>query len=747
MGLKRFLGISVAVVLSLCVFFIYQTKDAKFDYNFEHFFPLNSDDADFYFDYRNTFEADNEFLIIGIDGKPSVFHPDFFKKIDVLCEALKQINHVEKVTSPTLLKEPYISSFGVIEVPVLNREDLTSLQNDSVRIFTEKIYTGSIFSSDGSAISIFIKHVEQLEKDDAELLLAEVHKAIELSGIEDYYISGKIKSEKIYLEKTREELLLFMSISLFLVIIFLWLHFRSLWGIAIPVIVVFLSIACTIGVMTFIGKAMDLMIILMPCILFVVGMSDVVHISSQYHEKINEGYEKKKALIFSLKEVGLATFFTSATTAIAFITLNLTAIQPIRDFGTYTAIGVCIAFILSITILPFVLLHSKKPKYSKVHNNQLWWSNFLKKLFIVIFRHPKKIIFGFVFIFVLAVMGIFQIKVNNSVLDDLNDDDPIKKEFNYFDKKFSGVRSFEMQITSKEEKEIFNVEAIREIEKVHDFILSDYDMNLLLSPIVVLKAFNKAVHDGDFSHYKIPKTDTELEILLKNFKPYSKNKEVRQLISKDGKTARFTGKMRDKGSYTVGMKNDKLNDFINANAPQLSYRITGSSDLIDKSNYHLTENILMGISINVLVLLIIVGIMFRSTAMMMLAVFPNILPLILNAGLMGWLSIDMKVTISIIFSIAFGIAVDDTLHFLSRLRIELAKGKKLAFALKSTFLSTGKAMIITTLIISAGFASLVFSDFKSTHYIGLMISSTLIIALLADLILLPILIAAYYHKK
>lgn len=748
--LKRFFTIAAIAVMIMSSFLIYQVKDARFDYNFEHFFPLNSDDAEFYYQFRETFEADNEFLIIGLKGEPHIFHHEFISRMDQLCEILEKIEHVERITSPISLREPLISSFGVIEVPLIQKDNPENLISDSARIYESQIFIGNVFSIDGQYVSIYIKHRDQLDKPAADTLLTAVQKAIHHAGFENYYLSGKIKSEKIYLEKTRQELLLFMSISIVLVVVFLWFNFRSLHGIAVPLIVVLLSIVCTIGVMTLSGKPMDIMIILMPCILFVVGMSDVVHISSQYHEKINEGYEKYKALTFAIKEVGLATFFTSATTAVAFITLNLTSIQPIRDFGTFTAVGVSIAFILSITILPFVLIHSKKPKYAKVHQQQIWWNEFLKKLFVFIFRHPKKIVGGFILLFAVAIIGIFQIRVNNSVLDDLKEDDPIKKEFRFFDEKFSGVRSFEMQVDiTADSLNILSPLVIRKLEKVHDFILNDYDMKVLVSPVTVLKAFNKAINEGEQSFYRIPKSDDSLNILLKAFAPYAKNKDVRRVIAKDLKTGRFSGKMRDKGSYTVGLKNDKLQHFLDdelGNSP-IVFRITGSSDLIDKSNSHLTENILLGISINVLVLLIIIGIMFRSPAMMLLALFPNVLPLVLNAGIMGWLNIDMKVTISIIFSIAFGIAVDDTLHFLSRLRIELAKGKQLAFALRSTFLSTGKAMIITTIIICAGFASLVFSDFKSTYYVGLMISLTLVIALLADLILLPILIAAYYRKK
>ena len=264
----------------------------------------------------------------------------------------------------------------------------------------------------------------------------------------------------------------------------------------------------------------------------------------------------------------------------------------------------------------------------------------------------------------------------------------------------------------------------------------------------IVKGFNQAIHDGDPVWYRIPDNSDDFQILIQKLKPFLKKKEVRLILAQNGNLGRLKGRIKDKGSKAVGVKNKLLNDYIeHSNLKHIQTRVTGSSDLIDKSNSYLTENMLMGLSLDIAVLMLIIGLIFRSWRMMLLSVLPNILPLCMIAGLMGWAGVEMKVKISIIFSIAFGIAVDDTLHLLSRLKVELSKGSNLPMAIRVTYFSTGKAMILTAMVIAAGFATLMLSDFKSTFYVGMMISLTLIFALISELILMPVLLLVFYGRK
>jgi uncharacterized protein len=747
MRFTKAVNAGVVLVCLLTGFFVWSTKDLKFDYNFEHFFPVESDDADFYFRFREKFGADNDYLLIGVRNQGSVFNPEFLQKIDSLTDSFHSLPLVKSVNSLTSLKIPVINSFGYTSIPLVTVSDASQLVSDSARIAEAGIYTGSLLSGDMRSTILLVRHSEQLSREQADTLLGQTEQIIKKAGLPEVFISGKIHWEKTYLEKTRREMLLFIGIALVLVSLFLWMTFRSFWGVAVPLMVVILSIVWTVGLMVATGKAIDLMVILVPCILFVVGMSDVIHITSQFHEKIVSGLARLPAIRSAIREVGFATFLTCIATAFAFLTLRTTAIQPIRDFGTYTAFGVLAAYFLSITLLPWMLLRVKNPSRLKIHTLNFGWDRKLKSMLIWVFRNPAKILLITGVVLGLSVWGMSRIEINNAVLDDLSEDDPVKRDFAFFDREFSGVRGFELQVQSTDSAQVYDWQKMRTLARLNRFLRDSLQIGNIISPVEVISGFNQATHNGDHRWYKIPESSASYDSLLKRIRPYLNNSTIRMYMDPSGKIARFSGQMKDKGSLAVGRKNQQLLAYLNRFPDAgLSFRITGSSDLIDKSNNYMTENMLEGLSLDLIVLMLIIFLIFRSWRMMLISVLPNLIPLIAVAGIMGLTGIEMKVTISIIFSIAFGIAIDDTLHLLSRLKVELDKGSTLPHALRVTYLSTGKAMILTALIISSGFAILMLSAFKSTFYVGMMISVTLLIALIAELFLMPVLILFLYGR-
>lgn len=746
--LKRFLSFTMIILLAITAWLVYSCKEIRFDYNFEHFFPVESDDATFFYNFREKFGSDNEFIIVAVKRESGIFEKEFLEQVEAYCDSTKRMSNVRSVTSLTTVRYPIINSFGIIEVPLLNLNSEESVRKDESYLINDETLVGNLISRDAKSLAVYIRHKDLLPKSAADSLLTQIETFTKEHFSENTLVTGKLKSERAYLYKTQNELLLFMSVSFVLVTFFLWFTFRNFWGVVVPLTVVVLAIIWTVGIMAVTGKEIDIMIILMPCILFVVGMSDVIHITSQFYEKIEEGHDKVKAIRLSLEEVGFATFLTCISTSIAFLTLNTTSIQPIRDFGTYTAIGVVIAYILSITVLPFILIHVKNPDKFKIHVVQVRWDRFLRATLKTVFRHPTKIVFGTLVLLITAIIGISMIEVNNSVLDDLDENDPIKQDFKFFDSNYSGVRGFEMQVNAEKSNGLLNYDAIEELLLIENYLKESYGVGAIISPLDVVRGFNKATHDGSQEYYVIPESRDVYNALYENLKPWVKRKELRQLISQDLKEGRFSGRIKDKGSKAVDARNDKFYAFLDSkNFDDVSLRITGSSDLIDKSNSYLTDNMLQGLSLDIVALMIIIGIIFKSWRMMWISVIPNVIPLAMIAGVIGLAGIEMKVTISIIFSIAFGIAVDDTLHLLSRLKVELNKGIGLYKALMTTYLSTGKAMILTAMVISAGFSTLMLSDFKSTFYVGFLISLTLIFALLAELILMPVLLMWIYRTK
>ncbi|MDP4826561.1 MAG: MMPL family transporter, partial [Flavobacteriales bacterium] len=281
---------------------------------------------------------------------------------------------------------------------------------------------------------------------------------------------------------------------------------------------------------------------------------------------------------------------------------------------------------------------------------------------------------------------------------------------------------------------------------IETHLTNQYEVGSLFSPLQVLKLANKTMHGDD--HFAIPDSQKEVDRLVRLVRRMDKDSMIQLFVNEEMHMARVQGKVGDLGAREFEQRNEKLMSvYGDLENPKFDIRVTGTATLIDLNNAYLATDMTIGLIIAFLVVAIIMGLMFKSVKMVLICLIPNILPLLMIAGIMGALGIDLKVSTSIIFTIAFGIAVDDTIHFMSKLRLELGKGKSLLYALKRTYISTGKAIIITSIILSGGFFTLVFSSFLGTFYVGLLISLTLLFAVLADLTLLPVLILLFFRKK
>jgi len=536
---------------------------------------------------------------------------------------------------------------------------------------------------------------------------------------------------------------MFFAASFLLVVAFLFISFRSFWGIWVPVLVVMLSILWTLGLMTATGKALDIMTVLLPTMMFVVGMSDVVHIVTKYLEELRNGRERFDALIKTIKEAGFATFITLLTTALGFLTLINSQIKPIRDFGVYTSLGVFVAFVLAYSIMPVVLNKIKLPNLKTEKETSRFWYTNLHRLLRWIFRKRKAVIIGTVIIVALSIFGITRIELNNYLIEGLTTRDQLRQDFNYFENNFSGVRPFEMAVTPADTSvTLFDVPQLRAMDQLENYLTTKFGVGFVTSPVAVVKAANKAYNNGNPAFYKLPDTDEELIELTEALEPFRKRKEMKLIVTRDGKIGRFTGKMNDIGSQAFRAREEKFNQFISSIPvmKNINVHMTGGAVMLDKNNQYLVDNTLQGLLVSVLVVALIIAIIHRNWRMIIIAIIPNMLPIVLIGGLMGFAGIELKSSTSIIFSIAFGIATDDTIHFLARLKLELAQGKSVFYAVKRTFLSTGKAVIVTSLILIAGFLTLIASGFESTFYFGLLVSITLLVAVLTDLLLFPVLV-------
>ncbi|TRX60876.1 MMPL family transporter [Fulvivirga sp. M361] len=739
----------LVIVFLITVFLSYFIKDLRFNYVFEDFFPVGDADLKYYMEFREKFENDNNYLLIGLENRPSIFEQTFLSKVDSLSEKLRQLEHVNSVVSLTTSERPIISQAGFYRLPYVHIEEPERYQQDSITIYQSPLLKGSLVSNDANAVAILLKHDELTSKKASDEFASTTLATIQSFNFDNYHVAGKIHAQKVFVSKLQEELLIFLSASLILIVFFLAVTYRSWWGVLMPLCVVLISALWILGIIGAFDKPLDFIMVLLPTIIFVVGMSDVVHIMTKYIEQLRRGNSKISSIKTTFKEVGLATFLTSLTTSVGFLTLLTASIKPIQGFGLFTAIGVFVAFIVAFTLIPFSLLLLPRPHISKKLIHRSRWFKVLSNLFLKVLKNARWIIWVNLILVVLSIYGISMIRINTRLIEDLPDDDPLKQDFVFFDENFGGSRPFELTVEANGDHSIFDLPVLHQIEHISQYLTDSMYAGSVVGPHVIVKSLNQAVNGGNSNAFTLPESNYEKRQVGKNLKRLLKrNDDIASIVTDDQKLGRISMRVGDIGSELSLSRTRRLRRYIQETTdPAIAtYKITGTSNLIDKNNEYLARNMFEGLGIAFAVVAMIAGLLFRSFRMVIVTLIPNVIPLLAVAGIMGIFGVTLKLSTSIVFTIAFGIAVDDTIHFTSKLKLELDKGKSMLYALKSTYLSTGKALMVTSIILSGGFLTLILSSFGGTFYTGLLISLTLIFALVIDMTLLPVLILHFSGK-
>ncbi len=750
-GILKFSKVSLVIVLLITLFLGFQIKDLKFDYDFEAFFPPDDPETQYFEEHRKRFESDNDFIFIVARNEPTVFNHVFLKKVDAFADSIAKDTLVRGVQCLTNMEDYLKTPFSpmVFKTPYINLEENSDLSKDSARIFNRAELKGFFINEKADGILIYIKHQQFLSKKKCDLLKSHIDELLAHFELTDFKYAGRTIGLGYYIDKMQNETLLFIGLSFILVIAFLIFTFKSLWGVWVPLTIVTLSMIWIVGFMSMIGQPMNLVLTVLPSIIFVVAMSDVIHLVSKYMDEIRLGKNKYDAVKTAYREVGLATLMTSVTTAIGFITLITVSMQPVKEFGIYTALGVMLAYVLTYTVLPGLLIYTKAPKISDKTTTETTWYIILHKLFRYLIRR-RKFVFGLsILVVTLSVCGTLLVKADYYLLEDLSKKSSLRQDYDYFDKEFMGLRPFEMAVEVKNpERSVLDYQVLKEIDKVETYLTQNYGIKQCFSVVNILKIANRSEHSGQVDYFVLPDSASCVKYIAQ-LQTFDKSNVLASFVDSTEKFARISSTMGDVGMYEIRKRDKALHKFMteNINTNLVEFKSTGTAHLLDLNMSSLSLNMMYGLLISCCLIGLIMGFLYRSVKMVLIALSVNILPLLMIGALLGFAGIDMKVSTAIIFTISFGIAVDDTLHFMSRFRLELAKGRTHLYALKRTFLSTGKAIVLTSVILCAGFLLLLFSDFLGTFYVGLLISLTLIFALMADLFLLPVLLMIFHKKK
>ncbi len=720
-------------LLVIVLFSITQLSALRFDYDFESLFSTDDPELVYYQSYRNKFGNDNDYLLLGFEPASGVFNSDFLTRITQLSQELAALPEVTLVSNPSEIQYPVKTPLSMVLVPYLHPDSDERLQRDSISLASEAGLMGLLISSDLKSIRLIIRH-QPLDLEDGGILIKKIERILADQNFEKYYLAGKAKAQVVFVQSIQKDFQLFLGIGALLIMGVMWWIFRSAPLILVSVAVIGLVLAITLSGMALFKIPIDVMGALIPMILVIVSMSDIIHFSTRYQDELSHDQDTVKALTTAWKEVGQATLLTSVTTAIGFFTLLTASSKPISQMGIVTGSGVLIAFAVTFTLLPAII--TIWPDFIKParHGKDTSSNNLAPGLAFIQKNNLRiKLIFGLITI--AAIIGLAKLEIDAKLISDLPEPSSIKTSFVFFEEKFGGSKPWELSIELQDaNSSVYDPAIIAELNQLLDYISTTYGVSSLMSPLTPVMLYNKALS----SEYEVPNRDaysnwgSSWTMMRQKLVPES-------ILVQNEQHARISGFVADYGSKTSQEKDQALEQFIgdNIDSDLIDVRLTGTTYLIDRSHDFISKNLLSGLLIAIVTIALILGVVYRKINLVLISLTCNLLPLLFIAGVLGWMNIPLSLSNTIIFAVSFGIAVDDTVHFLSKYNQEVKKGCSSADAVANTLQSTGKAIIFTSLILVAGFSLFVFSSFQTTFSIGLLISLTLVFAVVIDLYLLP----------
>ncbi|HQQ93746.1 MAG TPA: MMPL family transporter [Bacteroidia bacterium] len=738
---------SIVLITLLC---LYPLRNLRFEFDIRNFFPANDPDLAFFEQFNQKFhaEVDEDYIFIALTNKQGIFRQNFLQRADSLAKYMSWLDHVQAVYCITNLTY-YISKDGMLlEKPIINIRHPEYYREDSVKLYQSEEIRKTQVSADGKSLLVSAFTVGQLSSGEKDDLLRSIDQKVKSLHFDESHVAAKIRVEKTYIAETERNLKIYLILSFLIIAITLYILFRSWRDILLPFAVILVSLIWTLAIIGLVNYPLDIISSLLPPILAIVCMSDIIHVTIRYKEELQAGFPKEEALRRTFKDIGLAIFFTSLTTAAGFFSLCITNILPVRMFGFFTGFGVMFEFVITLGLMWSVYLVLPEPRAIKLRT--LNWQGFLRTCVRLLFLYRRAVMITAAGLILASLYFISRIEINRSLLKEIPRNNPILEDYTFFEKQFSGTRSFELELKLPSGKQSFyQLEVLKQLQELETFAEDSLGIGLVFSPLAFIKSANKIFMGGDQGNFCLPENQEKLDYCVKYIflSPFAE--QFKRYITTNGREARLSGKLPDLNSKQYALISTSLKRYVVIHQPEMLFacKETGSSLLFDKVSYSLIRNMFQGIAIGFVLISLIGIVLFRSMRMALIVFLPNAFPLLLLGGLMGALGIWLKEDTSIIFSIALGLAVDNTIHFVSRFRIELAKGKSGAYAVKSTYLGIGKAMILTTLVLFGGFMCLLFSSFGGTFYIGLLVSACLVFALAADMSITPLLLLLYHRKS
>jgi predicted RND superfamily exporter protein len=755
------------ILLALTSFMAYHASKVELSYEFARAIPKDHPKYKTYQEFRKKFGEDGNLLVIGIQTS-QLFDEKLFNSYSSLQKALRRINGVEDIISVP-------SSVDLIKDSATEKLRAQPIFRDTI------LPQNEIDSSKNIFLSLpFYKTLLYNPQTGAWLMGVRINKNIMNSkkriGVVESITSqandfGKSNDLQIYLSglplirtematRIANEMRWFLLASVILSAFILLLFFRSVGTMMLSLAVVIIGVVCSLGTIHLLGYKITLLTALIPPLVVVIGIPNCIYFLNKYHTSFNETGEKRKALIEMVGRMGVVTLFCNLSAAIGFAVFALTRSDVLKEFGEVAGTNIILLFFISLILIPVVLSYMPSPKsrHTKYLENPAL-NRWLDKLEFWSLNHRKLIYTTTSVIVVVAIAGILKLKSVGYIVDDLPKSDKIYTDLKFFEKNFKGVMPLEIIVDTKRKYGVSKIFSnLEKIDTLSRYISTMPDIARPLSITEGLKFAKQALFDGDSNNYTMP-TASDLPALkeyldVKTDTTGSRNsftKLVSSFMDSAKQQARISVNMADVGSKRLPQILDSIQSKANeifGDTAKYKVMLTGTSVTFLEGSSFIIHGLKESIMWAFLLIALCMLYLFKSFRILICSLIPNIIPLLITAGVMGWAGVPLKPSTVLIFSVALGIAIDVTIRFLVNYKQELPRhNHDLKTTVIETIHSTGISIIYTSLVLIAGFVIFCFSGFGGTKALGWLTSLTLVTATLTNLILLPAILISTSTKK
>jgi uncharacterized protein len=739
---------------------------------------LPEDDSTYidYIRFLDHFGAEGNLLVLGVDDS-KIYDSEGFQNwydlaadirdVRVMVDGVETeiIDSVFSVSQAfTVKKDTSDATFKIVPLaadltrggPVLSQERVDEIY---AQVRGLPFYDGVLFSnkSDATLMMVFIEPT-LFDSENRGTVVEDItelaDKWSEKTGMK-VYISGLPFVRIQMTNKVKGEIGWFIAAALLVTFILLLLFFRNLITALVCLSVVAIGVVWSAGSIALFDFPITLLMSLIPPLIIVIGVPNCIYLVNKYHVEYKRHGNKAMALHRMMIKVGNATLLTNITTSMAFATFIFTESDILQNFGIIAALNILAVFVISISVIPTLLTLLPPPADRQTSHLDRKWVFKIVQVFVYLVQKRRRLVYLVTVVLIgFSISGMFQMKTTGNIVDDLPDEDRVLTDLAWVEEHFNGVMPFEMLIDSGEDGEALSIRNLRKIERMQNLLAEYSEFSRSMSAVDATKFAVQALNNGERSSYRLPISDRE-KMKLRSYIRRTEEKTqgsknassiLRNFLNSSKNITRISAQMADIGTLEMDVLLTDLRPRIDSIFPTDKYDVTltGTSIVFLEGTHYLVNNLAISITLAILIIAVVMSLLFTSVRMVFIALLPNIMPLLFTAGVMGWTGIPIKPSTVLVFSIAFGISVDDTIHFLAKYRQELSRlDWKISRAVILAVEETGVSMMYTSIVLFSGFMMFSMSDFDGTRFLGILVSITLFVAMFTNLLLLPTLLLSF----